>query len=98
MIYAISFESKVFNNKVTSFISNVSFEIYLSHMFIYRCVEKLHLLHLFSNDILSYVFSSVIIIIGAIIFYYILKRIIDFLFNKIDEIKNKKQETIEQNL
>lgn len=96
MMYAISFDSKALNNKVTSFVSDISFEIYLSHMFIYRCVEKLNLLHLFSNEIISYVFSSVIIIIGVIIFSYLLKRMINFLLNKIEEIKNKRHVLNEQ--
>ena len=42
VIYAISCKHVFFNNKIVMYLSSISFEIYLSHMFIYRLIEKKH--------------------------------------------------------
>lgn len=55
-------------NPVTKFIGGISFEIYLCHMVIYRILEKLNLIHTFENDLLSYIFATVAVICGSIIF------------------------------
>ena len=51
--YCITYNSKLFNNKVTKLIGDISFEIYLCHMVIYRVLEKLNLSHLLNNNLLS---------------------------------------------
>lgn len=55
-------------NPVAQFLGGISFEIYLCHMVIYRVFEKMHLLHLFRNDLLAYVFASVGILCGSVAF------------------------------
>lgn len=75
--YAISVKSKVLNNRITKFVSKISFEIYLSHMFIFRIVEKLGLIHIVENDFLSYCFASVIVIIGTVVFSTVMQKCID---------------------
>lgn len=79
--YAISYESKMLDNKITKFIGNISLEIYLCHMLVFRVVEKLHLLYLFKNYIFSYVLASIIILIGAIIIAVVFR----FMVKKIEE-------------
>jgi len=68
MIYAISVEGKILNNKFTHFISRISMEIYLSHMIIFRLIEKLNLIHLFNVDFLDYTIVCIITIIGTVCF------------------------------
>lgn len=74
--YAISFDSKVLNNKITNFISNISLEIYLCHMVIFRVIEKLKLTHIVSNNLISYFITFVGVVIGAIILSYVFQIIL----------------------
>lgn len=67
----------VFSNPVSKFLGAVSMEIYLSHMVIYRLIEKLNLIHLFSgHEALSYFLAAFLVVIGAIIFSLILRKIL----------------------
>ena len=40
----------------------------LGHMVIYRVLEKLHLVHLFGNGLLAYIFTVVAVICGSVVF------------------------------
>lgn len=55
-------------NPVAHFVGEICFEIYLCHMIIYRIFEKMSFIHLFKNDLISYVFISIAVIGGSIIF------------------------------
>ena len=55
-------------NPVVKFLGGISFEIYLCHMVIYRVLEKLHLVHLFENGLLAYIFTAVAVICGSVVF------------------------------
>lgn len=43
LIYALNNHNRVLSNKVTKFLSSISMEIYLSHMVVFRGLEKLHI-------------------------------------------------------
>lgn len=90
IIYAISYSSKVLNNKFTKFIGNISLEIYLCHMIIFRIVEKVHFTNLFSNCWLSYIFTSVIVLIGTIIASFCFQ----YIWNKIERVVLKNESTV----
>ena len=55
-------------NPVAKFLGGISFEIYLCHMVIYRVLEKLHLVHLFGNSLLAYIFTAIAVICGSVVF------------------------------
>ena len=55
-------------NPVAKFLGGISFEIYLCHMVIYRVLEKLHIIHLFGNGLLAYIFTAVAVICGSVVF------------------------------
>ena len=55
-------------NPVAKFLGGICFEIYLCHMVIYRVLEKLHLVHLFGNGLLAYVFTAAAVICGSVVF------------------------------
>lgn len=55
-------------NPVAKFLGGICFEIYLCHMVIYRMLEKLHLIHLFGNGLLAYIFTAVSVICGSVVF------------------------------
>ena len=69
-------------NPVAKFLGGISFEIYLCHMVIYRVLEKLHLVHLFGNGLLAYIFTAVAVICGSVVFSVCAK----WFLNKIETI------------
>lgn len=80
IVFAINFEGMSFlNNKITKFIGGISFEIYLSHMLILRCVEKAHMLKLTTNDYINYCITVVIVFMGAIVFAIYGKKMIEII-------------------
>lgn len=68
LIYAISTEGKILNNKPAMFLSGISMEIYLCHMVVFRVVEKLHLNYLFGSGWFSYIVTTGLVVAGAIVF------------------------------
>lgn len=74
LCYAISNDSKLLNNKFIQFFSDMSFEMYLAQMVIFRGLEKLHLLYLWGNGWMSYITIFVFEIIGLVIFIKIYKK------------------------
>ena len=73
LFYAIGVDSKILGNKLMKFLSEISLEIYLSHMFVFRFMEKLHIQYLFGKDIwFSYILLCCFTFIGllALIFGY----------------------------
>ncbi len=84
IICAISFDkSKLLTNKLIQYIGSISFEMYLSHMIIFRLLEKIHLLYVFGDNVFSYIFTSllviIILIIGLKIYRVLYKKFSDLL-------------------
>lgn len=69
-------------NPVAKFLGGICFEIYLCHMVIYRVLEKLHLVHLFGNGLLAYIFTAVAVICGSVVFSVCAK----WFLNKIETL------------
>ena len=69
-------------NPVAKFLGGICFEIYLCHMVIYRVLEKLHLIHLFGNGLLAYIFTAVAVICGSVVFSVCAK----WFLNKIETL------------
>lgn len=69
LVYALGVSKMgVLQNPITRFLSGISMEIYLSHMVIYRVLEKIGIIHMFGKGILSYVLTSAGTLIGAVVF------------------------------
>ena len=68
LIYTIGCRTGVLVNPVAKVLGGISFEIYLCHMVIYRVLEKLHLVHVFGNGLLAYIFTAVAVICGSVVF------------------------------
>lgn len=66
----------VLENRVTKFFSGISMEIYLSHMVIFRVVEKLKLNRILGNGWLQYIVTSVLVIAGATVFAVVMQKTI----------------------
>ena len=69
-------------NPVAKFLGGISFEIYLCHMVIYRVLEKLHLVNLFENSLLAYIFTAIAVLCGSVVFSVCAK----WFLNKIEFI------------
>ena len=68
LVYTLGCKRGVLVNPVAKFLGGICFEIYLCHMVIYRVLEKLHLVHLFGNGLLAYIFTAVAVICGSAVF------------------------------
>lgn len=90
LIYAISCPNNIIlNNRIVNYLSKISMEIYLSHMVIFRIIERLHIENYIHNANLAYFITFLLTICGVICFVNITKSII---INKIDSyIKNNHQ-------
>lgn len=84
LIYAISNRGGVLQNKFTAFISTISMEIYLSHMVIFRIVEKLGLQQVIGNGWLQYFLTLIIVIFGTVMFSIIAQKILNIFITKLD--------------
>lgn len=83
LCYAMGEDRKILDNCITKFISGISMEIYLCHMVIYRIGEKLGLVKVVGDNVYSYIIMTMITILGAIIFSFVSKKIIDYLVKKM---------------
>ena len=68
LVYTLGCKRGKLINPVAKFLGGICFEIYLCHMVIYRVLEKLHLIHLFGNGLLAYIFTAVAVICGSVVF------------------------------
>jgi len=66
----------VLENRVTRFFSGISMEIYLSHMVIFRGLEKVHLNTVLGDGWVQYVFTVVVVVAGASVFAVAVKKMI----------------------
>lgn len=86
LIYAISNRGGVLQNKFTAFISTISMEIYLSHMVIFRIVEKLGLHQVIGNGWLQYFLTLLIVLFGTVIFSIVAQKILHIFITKFDQL------------
>lgn len=89
LIYAIIKRGGVLENRVTKFFSGISMEIYLSHMVIFRVVEKLGLNRAIGNGWLQYIFTVIIVIVGTTTFAVAMQKIIGLVEKKLLARKSK---------
>lgn len=67
---------------MTKFVSGISMEIYLSHMVMFRVVEKTGLNRIFGNGTLQYIVTSVFVLAATIVFSVVMKKLINASENK----------------
>ncbi len=79
----ISQPMKLLGNSVTKTLSQVSLEVYLSHMMIFRVVEKLGIADRINNRNVAYGVVLLLTIVLTIVFALIAKRVIDIYFRRL---------------
>ena len=92
LVYTLGCKRGVLVNPVAKFLGGICFEIYLCHMVIYRVLEKLHLVHLFGNGLLAYVFTAAAVICGSVVFSvcakWFLNKIETFLKERVRRVNH----------
>ena len=83
-------KSYLLENRITNFVSGISMEIYLSHMVIFRVVEKLGLNRIIGNGEIQYVVTALSALLGAILFAVVMKRLIGLVEKKYAEMGVKR--------
>lgn len=94
LVYAVAAGGKGLENRVTRFFSGISMEIYISHMIIFRVLEKLHLNTMLGDGWVQYVFTVVIVVAGTSVFAVVIQRVIGIAEKKMSrhfEVKDEKK-------
>ena len=71
------------DSRIVSYISGISMEIYLSHMVVFRLVEKMGLNRMFGNGWLQYFITVILVLFGAACFSVIVKKFIEIAEKKL---------------
>ena len=92
LVYALVLQNSKFtilNNKFMTFISGISLEIYLSHMLIFRIIQKFGLNNRFGNGVVQYIITVLLVLIGSIIFSFVVNRLIKYAMTIIRKVTPK---------
>lgn len=78
-VLCIAKEPKIFCNKLTKFLSDISMEIYLLHMIVFRVVEKVHLENYIDNSQFLFVAYTIavltlVVVASWVTHFYILPK------------------------
>lgn len=87
---SITPKSYLLANKLTKFVSGISMEIYLSHMVIFRIIEKLGLNQIIGNGWIQYIVTVVIVLLGTILFAAVMQKLIGLAEKKSAEMRVRK--------
>ena len=82
-------KSYLLENRITKFVSSISMEIYLSHMVIFRVIERLGLNRMIGNSWLQYAVTVVFVLVGASVFAVVIQKIIEFVMTKTKVIRGQ---------
>ena len=83
LIYAVRAEGGILENRITKFFGSISMEIYLSHMVIFRIIEKIGLNTAAGNGWIQYAVTVVGVLAGASLFSVVMQKAIALFFHKI---------------
>lgn len=70
-------------SRIVSFISGISMEIYLSHMVVFRLVEKMDLNRMFGNGWFQYFITVILVLVGTACFSVVVKQLIEITEKKL---------------
>lgn len=73
----------VLANRFTKFVSTVSMEVYLSHMVIFRAVEKVGVHKMVGNGWRQYMLTVVVVLVGTVLFAVIVQRGLEMVEKKM---------------
>lgn len=83
LICTIVVRGGVLENRITRFFSNISMVIYLSHMVLFRVIERLGLNTRFGNGWLQYLITVALVLVATAVFAVVMKKVIYIAESKI---------------
>lgn len=83
LMYAILASKGILQNKGMKFLSGISMEIYLSHMFFFRVVEKSGLHTVIGDGWIQYIATVILVFTGAVMFSFVMKGVIEQVEEKL---------------
>lgn len=83
LAFAIAATGRVLENRITRFFSNISMEIYLSHMVLFRVIERLGLNTRFGNSWPQYLITVALVLVATAVFAVVMKKVIYIAESKI---------------
>lgn len=83
LIYAVRAEGGILENRLTKFFGSISMEIYLSHMVIFRIIEKTGVNTAAGKGWIQYTITVVGVLAGASLFSVVMQKAIALFFRKI---------------
>nr|WP_297705747.1 acyltransferase [uncultured Butyrivibrio sp.] len=91
LAYAIcSDRTGILDNKFTHLVGKISFEVYLSHMVVFRLAQKMHLLSLSNNAYISFFIAFIIIFISTCCLAMGVKKIMELFIDIARRILEKR--------
>lgn len=91
MMYAISVKKSLLCTKGFQFVGKKCLEIYLSHMLVFRVLEKVHLTGIFSKTWLSFSIACVLVLIGTLVISVIYGKVYSVTIKKVNQIRENRQ-------
>lgn len=85
LAYAVGVESRFLGCRVMKYLSQISMEMYLAQMIVFRLIERCGLLYILGNGWVGFLVALMLTIIGLIVFiecYKVMERIIKRYFGK----------------
>lgn len=76
LTYALGRTGGVLQNRFTKFFGAISMEVYLSHMVVFRAIEKLHINTVLGDGWAQYCVTAVTVLVGATVFSVAMKNIL----------------------
>ena len=80
---ALGYDNRLMNNKFTNYISNLSMEMYLSHMVVFRIVEKIGIMERIESPVIRYMTTYLLLVMLLVMGLTIYRKAI----NKLDELR-----------
>ena len=91
LMYAISVDSMILNNKAMKYLSGISLELYLAQMVIFRVIEKFHCLYLAGFGWMSFLIVWIAVVAGLIVFIEVWKKAVH-LVSELPLVRRKSSE------
>ena len=83
-------------NPVTRQLSAISMEIYLSHMVLFRVIEKFGMTHLVSSNVGSYFLTTLGTLLGTVVFAMVMRKLFGMADHCLKHVKNSRRNSLWQ--
>ena len=89
-VLALGKTNGLLRNWLTKGLSDISLEIYLCHMMVYRVLEKVKCTNLFPSKLLSFAVTAVATLLGAVVMSIVIKKALKLLGTVLQKLRKSK--------